>query len=59
MSQRTDLYTNTAALLIIATRWMWPKRPSEDEWINHTWSLHTTEHHLATMWVNLEDRERS
>ena len=55
----------TAALFTIAERWMQPKCPSMDEWINKMWSIHTAEYYSAlkrkeilthvTTWMNFED----
>ena len=36
-----------AALFTVAKRWKQPKCPSEDEWINKLWCLHTVEYYSA------------
>ena len=54
-----------AALLMTAKMWEQPRGPPPDEWINKTWSIHTTEYHSslekkeilqhATAWMSPEN----
>ena len=53
------------ALFTIAERWKQPKCPSQDEWINKMWYIHTMQYYSAlkrkeilihdSTWMNFED----